>query len=61
MNGVPTTPLSACGIGEALDALRARGLDRAPMTQALSAEGMRRRAQQFSPQRRALLVEVLRA
>lgn len=61
MNGVPTTPLSACGIGEALVALRARGLDRAPMTQALSAEGMRRRAQQFSPQRRALLVEVLRA
>jgi len=61
MNGARITALSSCGIGEALVALKARGLDRAPMTQALSAEGMRRRAEQFSPQRRALLVDVLRA
>ncbi|MBM4179728.1 MAG: bacillithiol biosynthesis BshC, partial [Ignavibacteria bacterium] len=61
MNGVRITALSSCGMGEALVALKARGLDRAPMTQALSADAMRRRAEQFSPQRRALLVDVLRA
>lgn len=52
--------LSECGLGTALEALRARGLDRAPMTQALAADTMRRRAREFPLQRRALLAAVLR-
>jgi len=60
MKGHWVAPLSECGIGTALADLRSRGLDRAPMTQALSADAMRLRAREFPVQRRALLASVLR-
>jgi uncharacterized protein YllA (UPF0747 family) len=60
MKGQWVAPLSACGIGGALQQLKANGLADAPMIQPLNAETMRRRAAGFLPERRALLVEVLR-
>jgi len=60
MIGQWVAPLLECGIGTALEALRSSGLERAPMTQALTADAMRRRAREFPVQRRALLTAVLR-
>ncbi len=60
MIGQWVAPLMECGIGTALEALRSSGLERAPMTQALTADTMRRRAREFPVQRRALLTSVLR-
>ena len=59
MKGQWVAPLSACGIGGALQQLKANGLAEAPMLQALNADVMRRRAAGFPADRRALLVEVL--
>ena len=59
MKGQWVAPLSACGIGGALQQLKANGLAEAPMLQPLSAYVMRRRAAGFPADRRALLVEVL--
>lgn len=59
MKGRWAAPLSSCGIGGALQKLKANGLDGAPMLQPLNAEAMRRRAAEFPADRRALLVEVL--
>ena len=47
MIGQWVAPLLECGIGTALEALRSSGLERAPMTQALTADAMRRRAREF--------------
>ena len=60
MKGQWVAPLSACGIGGALQQLKANGLAEAPMLQALNADVMRRRAACFPADRRALLVEVLK-
>ena len=59
MKGRWVAPLSACGIGGALQQLKANGLAEAPMLQSLNADVMRRRAAEFPADRRALLVEVL--
>ena len=41
MIGQWVAPLMECGVGTALEALRSSGLERAPMTQALTADTMR--------------------
>jgi len=60
MKGQWVAPLNACGIGGALQQLKANGLAGAPMLQTLNADVMRRRAAGFPADRRALLVEVLK-
>ena len=60
MKGRWVAPLSECGIGGALQQLKANGLADAPMLQSLSADVMRQRAASFPADRRALLVEVLK-
>jgi hypothetical protein len=59
MKGRWVAPLSECGIGGALQQLKANGLADAPMLQSLSADVMRQRAAGFPADRRALLVKVL--
>lgn len=59
MKGRWVAPLSACGIGGALQELKAHGLADAPMLRPLNADVMQRRAAEFPADRRALLVEVL--
>jgi hypothetical protein len=59
MKGQWVAPLSECGIGAALQQLKANGLAEAPMLQPLNADVMRRRAAGFPADRRALLVKVL--
>ena len=60
MKGQWVAPLSECGIGGALQQLKANGLAEAPMLQTLNADVMRRRAAGFPADRRALLVQVLK-
>ena len=60
MKGRWVAPLSECGIGGALQQLKANGLADAPMLQSLSADVMRQRAAGFPADRRALLVKVLK-
>ena len=59
MTGQWIAPLLECGIGTALEALRARVVENGFAQEVMNAEAMRQRAASFPEDRRALLVRVL--
>ena len=59
MTGQWIAPLLECGIGTALEALRARVVENGFAQEVMNTESMRQRAAAFPEDRRALLVRVL--